>query len=61
LNGSPIRQEYFETAIEWISEGQIESYMATHQHDPNATALWLYFQSVITWVDATSQLNEKSL
>jgi hypothetical protein len=28
LNGSAIRQEYFETAIEWISEGQIESYMA---------------------------------
>ncbi len=53
LNGSAIRQEYFETAIEWISEGQIESYMATHQHDPNATALWLYFQSVITWVNAT--------
>ena len=27
--------------------------MAKHQHDPNATALWMYFQSVITWVDAT--------
>lgn len=53
LNGSPIRQEYLETAIEWISEGKIESYMATHQHDPNATALWMYFQSVITWVNAT--------
>jgi hypothetical protein len=53
LNGSPIRQEYFETAISWISEDKIESYMATHQHDPNATALWLYFQSVITWVNAT--------
>ncbi len=53
LNGSPIRQEYFETAIYWISEDKIESYMATHQHDPNATALWMYFQSVITWVNAT--------
>jgi hypothetical protein len=53
LNGSPIRQEFLETAIEWISEGKIEAYMATHQHDPNATALWMYFQSVITWVNAT--------
>ncbi len=53
LNGSAIRQEYLETAIEWISNGNIESYMATHQHDPNASALWLYFQSVIAWVDAT--------
>lgn len=53
LNGSPIRQEFLQKAIEWISEGKIENYMATHQHDPNATALWLYFQSVITWVNAT--------
>jgi len=53
LNGSPIRQQYLETAIDWISEGEIEEYMATHQHDPNATALWMYFQSVITWTKAT--------
>ena len=24
--------------------------MADHQHDPNANALWMYFNSVITWV-----------
>lgn len=53
LNGSPIRQEYLETAIDWISDGNIEAYMSNHQHDPNASALWLYFQSVITWVNAT--------
>ena len=59
LNGSPIRQEFLETAIDWISEGKIENYMATHQHDPNATALWLYFQSVITWVNATFTVKRK--
>lgn len=59
LNGSPIRQEYFETAIDWISNGNIEVYMANHQHDPNATALWLYFQSVITWVDSTFTVKRK--
>lgn len=53
LNGSAIRQEYLETAIYWISEGDIENYMATHQHDQNANALWNYFQSVITWVNTT--------
>ncbi|MBX3042097.1 MAG: DUF262 domain-containing protein [Candidatus Kapabacteria bacterium] len=53
LNGSAIRQEYFETAIDWISSGKIEDYMAIHQHDPNASSLWIYFQSVITWVGAT--------
>lgn len=53
LNGSAIRQEYFETAIDWISAGHIEGYMSLHQHDPNASALWRYFQSVLTWVSAT--------
>lgn len=53
LNGSAIRQEYLETAIDWISNGNIEVYMSNHQHDPNASALWMYFQSVITWVNTT--------
>lgn len=53
VSGSPIRQEFLETALKWISDGQIEAYMAKHQHDANALALWQYFQSVMTWVDAT--------
>jgi hypothetical protein len=53
LNGSAIRQEYLETAVEWISNGKIEKYMSEHQHDVNALALWNYFQSVITWVQGT--------
>lgn len=53
LNGSPIRQDYLETAIKWISDGEIEDYMSKHQHDPNASALWIYFQSVISWIGAT--------
>lgn len=53
VSGSPIRQEILETAIDWISMGHIDSYMGVHQHDPNASALWIYFQSVISWVMAT--------
>lgn len=52
LNGSAIRQDYLETAIDWISKGNIEVYMLNHQHDPNANEIWLYFQSVINWVKA---------
>lgn len=50
LNGSPIRQDYLETAIKWISKDSIEQYMAKNQHEPNANELWLYFQSIINWV-----------
>ena len=51
--GTPIRQDYLETVISWISNGQIEAYMAKQQNKPNANELWLYFQSVISWVKAT--------
>ncbi len=49
LKGVAIRQEYLETAIEWIGGGEIEKYMAKRQHESNANELWLYFQSVINW------------
>lgn len=52
LNGTPIRQDYLETVIQWISDDSIEKYMAEHQHHPNASELWLYFQSVINWAKA---------
>ncbi|MGB2313501.1 MAG: HNH endonuclease family protein, partial [Flavobacteriaceae bacterium] len=52
LTGSPIRQDYLETAIDWLSNGNIEAYMLNHQNDPNANELWMYFNSVITWVQA---------
>lgn len=61
LTGSPIRQEYFETAIDWISDGNIEVYMSNHQHDPNASALWRYFQDVISWVKATFTTYRKEM
>ncbi len=55
MSGTAIRQDYLETTIKWIgaiSDEAIENYMAKHQHDPNATELWLYFQKVINWVKA---------
>lgn len=53
LNGSAIRRDYLETAINWISKGNIEVYMSNHQHDQNASALWRYYKDVISWVEAT--------
>jgi hypothetical protein len=50
LNGTAIRQDYLESTIKWISNGAIEIYMAEKQNEPNANEIWLYFQSVISWV-----------
>jgi hypothetical protein len=53
VSGSPIRQDFLQTALSWLSNGAIESYMSEHQHDQNANELWLYFQKVINWVSLT--------
>lgn len=53
LTGTAIRQDYLETVISWISKDNIEAYMAKQQHKPNANEMWLYFQSVVSWIKAT--------
>lgn len=57
LSGVAIRQDYLETALDWIRQSQglesIEAYMVSHQHDPNSLELWNYFTNVINWTMAT--------
>lgn len=51
LNSDLLRQEYLETAIDWIKGNKetIEDYMSKHQHDADARPLWEYFEKVINW------------
>nr|WP_246385462.1 DUF262 domain-containing protein [Novosphingobium hassiacum] len=50
VNGSPIRQDILETALDWLSTGKIEQYMDAHQQDADADELWQYWQAVFAWV-----------
>lgn len=64
LKGSSIRQEYLETAMSWAAAKDditIGQYMAQHQHDANAVALWSYFRSVIEWVQAVFPKKRKEM
>ena len=61
VNGSPIRQEILETAIKWLSKGDIDKYMALHQQDPNSNELWTYFKNVIEWVKLTFPIYRKEM
>lgn len=65
MNGSPIRQEYLETAIEWIAARDglksIEDYMALHQNDENANQIWIYFKRVIEWVQTIFPVKRKEM
>lgn len=53
MKGSPIRQDYLETAIKWAdaAEGNIgvDAYMDAHRNCDNADALWAHFETVIEW------------
>ena len=53
LKGEMNRQAYLETALKWIADRDgkdIRGYMAEHQRDTNAAELWLYFESVVSWI-----------
>lgn len=49
IKGDVNRQEYLATALNWVSKGNIDSYMSQHRFDTNITELRTYFNSVITW------------
>ena len=68
MSGSPIRQEYLETTIKWISarddftgQDTIEQYMALHQNDDNANIIRMYFRRVIDWVQMTFPVKRKEM
>lgn len=48
IKGSPIRQEYLEKILMWISHDKdnIKEYMSKHQHDSDATELKNYFEEI---------------
>lgn len=50
INGSVVRQEYLETALNWVSKGNIEDYMSKHRRTDDISELEKYFNSVIDWV-----------
>ena len=52
VSGDPKRQAILETALEWVSEGNIDDYMAKHRYDTNINELKNHFDTVIDWVDS---------
>lgn len=61
LKGNPIRQDYLETVLAWISNGNIADYMAKHQQDDDATELKQYFEDVTNWVDKNFKYRKEML
>lgn len=47
------RQDFLERALEWVSRGNIETYMSCHRYDTNINEIKAYFNSVIDWISTT--------
>ena len=46
------RQGYLETALDWVSDGNIEAYMSKHRFNDNIKELKAHFTSIIDWVSS---------
>lgn len=55
MTGTPIRQDYLETVLDWIRQRNgiksIDDYMGIHQQEHTARELKEYYQSVINWIE----------
>ena len=52
VKGDPKRQAILETALDWVSKGDIDGYMALHRYDTNIDELKNNFETVIKWADS---------
>jgi len=52
VSGSANRQEFLESALDWVSKGNIGDYMSKHRKDKNIDELKKYFNTVIDWVSS---------
>jgi hypothetical protein len=44
------RQEYWEQALKWVSDGNVDEYMSMHRYDTDISEVKNYFNGVIDWV-----------
>ena len=54
VSGSALRQDFWERALEWVSQGRenIGAYMSKHRTDKNINGVKTYFNTVIDWVSS---------
>ncbi len=61
ISGDPKRQAVLERALDWVSNGKIDEYMAAHRYDDNIIELQNYFDTVIDWIDSVFDYTGKEM
>ncbi len=51
--GEVKRQDFLETALDWVSDGRIDAYMSKHRDNESIEELKEHFDKVIGWVSNT--------
>ena len=59
--GDPKRQAVLERALDWVSRGGIDDYMAAHRHDEGIDELKNHFDTVVDWVDSVFDYTGKEV
>ena len=61
VSGDPKRQAVLETALNWVSNGEIDEYMAAHRGDTQIDELQSHFETVIDWADSVFDYTGKEM
>lgn len=61
IKGDPKRQAVLEAALDWVSDGDIDGYMAQHRNDTGIDELKNHFDTVIDWVDSVFEYTGKEV
>ena len=61
VKGDPKRQAVLETALDWVSNGEIDDYMSKHRYDTNIDELAKNFETVIDWIDSVFEYTNSEI
>jgi len=61
IKGSANRQDFWHTALDWVSKGNIGEYMSAHRYDNNIDEVKSYFDTVIDWVSTVFENVESEM
>ncbi len=61
IKGGALRQDFLKTALDWVSKGKADEYMAANRYKNNIKELKEYFNTVLKWVTSTFTDLEKEM
>lgn len=61
VKGSVGRQDFWARALDWVSQGQVDTYMSQHRNNADITEVKTYFNTVISWAAGVFKTTESEM